>query len=119
MTRYYSYKGCGTCRKAMKWLSVHSIVVDELPIREAPPTIDELRVARKSGYSLKALFNSSGGDYRELNMKDKLPTLSEDEALELLHSRGNLVKRPFVISDKGALVGFKEAEWEQFFGVIS
>ena len=115
MTRYYSYKGCGTCRKAKKWLAEHSIEVEEIAIRETPPTIEEFRVALENGYALKALFNSSGGDYRELGMKDKLPTLSEDEALELLHSRGNLVKRPFVVSEKGALVGFKEAEWEKFF----
>ena len=115
MTRYYSYKGCGTCRKAKKWLAEHSIEVEEIAIRETPPTIEEFRVALENGYALKALFNSSGGDYRELGMKDKLPTLSEDEALELLHSRGNLVKRPFVVSEKGALVGFKEADWEKFF----
>lgn len=115
MTRYYSYKGCGTCRKAKKWLAENSIEVEEIAMRETPPTIEEFHVALESGYTLKALFNSSGGDYRELGMKDKLPTLSVDEALELLHSRGNLVKRPFVVSEKGALVGFKEVEWEAFF----
>jgi arsenate reductase len=119
MTRYYSYKGCGTCRKAKKWLSEHAIEVEEIAIRETPPAIDELRVALESGYPLKALFNSSGGDYRELGMKDKLPNMSEDEALELLHSRGNLIKRPFVVSESGVLVGFKEAEWAEFFGLAS
>ena len=115
MARYYSYKGCGTCRKAKKWLAENAVDVEELPIRETPPTVDELKFALQSGYTLKALFNSSGGDYRELGLKVLLPSLSKSEALELLHSRGNLVKRPFLVSDKGALVGFKQAEWEQFF----
>lgn len=115
MARYYTYKGCGTCRKAKKWLEEHSIVLEELAIRETPPSIDEFKLALKSGYPLKALFNSSGGDYRELGMKDKLPTLSEEDALELLHSRGNLVKRPFVVAKGAVLIGFKEADWESFF----
>lgn len=115
MVRYYAYKGCGTCRKAKKWLAEHSIEVEEIAIRETPPTVEEFRVALQSGYALKALFNSSGGDYRELGMKDKLPTLSEEEALQLLSERGNLVKRPFVITSEGALVGFKENEWEARF----
>ncbi|MFC5049876.1 arsenate reductase family protein [Rubritalea spongiae] len=119
MTRYYSYKGCGTCRKAMKWLNEHSIEVKEIPIREIPPSVEEFRLALAQGYALKALFNSSGGDYRELGMKDKLLMMSEDEALELLQSRGNLVKRPFVVAEQGVLVGFKQAEWEAFFSVAS
>lgn len=116
MLRYYSYKGCGTCRKAKKWLTEQSIDFDELAIRENPPSVDELRFALNSGVALRALFNSSGGDYRELGLKDKLAEMSEDDCLELLHSRGNLVKRPFVISEKGVLVGFKQDTWEQFFG---
>ncbi|MEO1857353.1 MAG: Spx/MgsR family RNA polymerase-binding regulatory protein [Rubritalea sp.] len=115
MLRYYSYKGCGTCRKAKKWLTESAVEVEEIAIRETPPSIDELKLALKSGLTLKALFNSSGGDYRELGVKDLLPTLTEQEALEMLHSRGNLVKRPFLVSSKGALAGFKLAEWEQFF----
>jgi arsenate reductase len=115
MLKYYSYKGCGTCRKAKKWLAENAVEVEEIAIRETPPTIDELNYALKSGHTLKALFNSSGGDYRELGMKDLLPTLSEQEALEMLHSRGNLVKRPFLVTPNGVLVGFKQAGWEQFF----
>jgi len=115
MLKYYSYKGCGTCRKAKNWLAENAVEVEEVAIRETPPSVDELKFALQSGHTLKALFNSSGGDYRELGMKDLLPTLSEWEALEMLHSRGNLVKRPFLVSPKGVLVGFKQAEWEQFF----
>jgi arsenate reductase len=106
MLKYYSYKG---------WLAENTIEVEEVAIRETPPSVDELKLALQGGRTLNALFNSSGGDYRELGMKDLLPKLSELEALEMLHSRGNLVKRPFLISPKGALVGFKKAEWEQFF----
>lgn len=113
--RFFSYKACGTCRKAKNWLAEQSIEVEEIAIRETPPGIDDFQAALKSGYSLKALFNSSGGDYRELGMKEKLPSLSESEALALLQSRGNLVKRPFLVTEKGALVGFKLAEWERFF----
>ncbi len=115
MLKYYSYKGCGTCRKAKKWLAENAVEMEEIAIRETPPTVDELKLALQSGYPLKALFNSSGGDYRELGMKDVLPTLSEQDALEVLHGRGNLVKRPFIVSKNGALVGFKEAEWKEFF----
>lgn len=119
MTRYYSYKGCGTCRKAKKWLVENAIPVEEFPIRETPPTVEELRQALSQGYALKALFNTSGGDYRELGLKDTLPQMSESQAIELLHSRGNLVKRPFLICDKGVLVGFKEDAWSDFFEVVS
>lgn len=115
MLRYYSYKGCGTCRKAKKWLAERSISVEEIAIRDTPPVPDELRFALESGILLKSLFNSSGSDYRELGMKDKLPHLSEDEAISLLHSRGNLIKRPFLVASKGALVGFKEEAWAHFF----
>ena len=114
-TRFFGYKSCGTCRKAKKWLAEQSIELEELAIRETPPSVDNFQLALKSGYSLKALFNTSGGDYRELGMKDQLPTMSESEALKLLSSRGNLVKRPFVVAEKGVLIGFKEAEWEKFF----
>ena len=114
--RFFSYKACGTCRKSKKWLAEQSIELEEIAIRETPPSIDEFRLALQCGYPLKALFNSSGGDYREMGMKDKLPTLSESEALDLLHAHGNLVKRPFVVTDTGVLVGFKLPEWETFFG---
>ncbi|MFC4993719.1 arsenate reductase family protein [Rubritalea tangerina] len=114
--RYYSYKNCGTCRKAKKWLVERGVAFEEVAIRDTPPSIEEFQKALAAGYSLKALFNSSGGDYRELGMKDKLPNLSEAEALELLAGRGNLVKRPFVILDTGALVGFKEADWQKALG---
>ncbi len=116
MIRFYAYKGCSTCRRARKWLQEHSINFEEIAIREQPPTLEELQLALKAKGSLKSLFNTSGVDYRKMNLKDKLPTLTEKEALELLHQNGNLVKRPFVIGENIALVGFKETEWNETFG---
>lgn len=111
--KIYTYKNCGSCKKATKWLNEKGVAFVELPIRETPPTVTELKqmLAYQNG-ELKRLFNTAGGDYRELDMKTKLPAMSEGEALELLAGRGNLVKRPFVLGDGYGLVGFKEAEWE-------
>lgn len=110
----YTYKNCGTCRKAVKWLKEKEISFSEIPIRETPPSMDELRtmLAAYDG-ELRRLFNTSGLDYRALNLKDKLAEMSEDEALKLLNQNGNLVKRPFLLDEKNALalVGFKEEEW--------
>lgn len=114
MIRFYGYKGCDGCRKAKKWLLAREIDFEELPIRETPPSIDELKTVADA-IGLKRLFNTAGGDYRELGMKDKLPTMTESEALELLHSRGNLVKRPFLVGEGIAVTGFKEAEWAKLF----
>lgn len=112
----YAYSGCGTCKSALKWLSAHQIEVEVKPIRETPPTHGELARALAQLGSLRALFNTSGGDYKELNLKDKLGDLSPAEALDLLASRGNLVKRPFVAWKGRFLVGFKDpAVWEEFF----
>jgi len=110
--KIYTYKNCGTCKKATKWLDAQGITYEELPVRDTPPSVDELRVmlAHQNG-ELRKLFNTAGGDYRELNLKDKLPSMSETEAIELLASRGNLVKRPFVLGDDFGLVGFKEDVW--------
>ena len=108
----YTYKNCGSCKKATKWLNEKGVEFDEFPIRETPPTVADLKqmLAYQNG-ELKKLFNTAGGDYRELDMKTQLPLMSEAEAFELLASRGNLVKRPFVLGNGFGLVGFKEAEW--------
>ncbi|MDQ8194242.1 arsenate reductase family protein [Coraliomargarita sp. SDUM461004] len=110
--KIYTYKNCGTCKKAIQWLKAQEIACEELPIRETPPTRAELE--QMLGYQaddLRKLFNTAGGDYRELNMKDKLPTMATAEAIEILSQRGNLVKRPFLIGEGYGLVGFKEAVW--------
>ena len=95
-------------------MKAQGIEFEEIPIRETPPTKVELK--QMLGYldgDLRKLFNTSGGDYRSMNLKETLPTLSEEEAFELLSGNGNLVKRPFLLAkDKGA-VGFKEDVWAE------
>ena len=110
--KIYTYRNCGSCKKATKWLDAHGITYDERPIRESPPSVYELKqmLDFQEG-DLRKLFNTAGGDYRALNMKLKLPKMSQAEALNLLNSRGNLVKRPFVLADSVGLVGFKEDLW--------
>lgn len=115
--KVYAYKNCGTCQKAAKWLGAKGVVFKEIPIRETPPTVAELKKMLKAmGGDVRKLFNTSGMDYKALNMKEKLPGMSEAAALELLASNGNLVKRPFVLGDGVATVGFKEEAWAEMFG---
>lgn len=115
--KVYTYKNCDTCRKAVKWLGAQGVAFKEVPIRETPPTVAELKKMLKAlGGDVRKLFNMSGTDYKALNMKDKLPAMSETEALALLASNGNLVKRPFVLGDGVATVGFKEGDWAGVFG---
>jgi arsenate reductase len=96
----------------VKFLRAQGIAFEEIPIRETPPTRDELHamLVAQSG-QLRKLFNTSGADYKALGLSAKLPTLSEDEALDLLVSSGNLVKRPFALGGSAALVGFDETTW--------
>lgn len=115
--KLYSYAKCDTCRKALKWLKARALPFTEIPIRDQPPTKAELkRMLAIYGGDLKRLFNTSGGDYREMRLGEKLSGMSADDAIDLLAGNGNLVKRPFLLTDKGGLVGFKEGEWEAFFG---
>ena len=110
--KIYTYKNCGSCKKATKWLDAQGIDYDERPIRETPPSVSELKqMLDFQGGDLSKLFNTAGGDYRELNMKCKLPQMSQADALNLLTGRGNLVKRPFALGDSFGLVGFKEDLW--------
>ena len=112
MLKVYEYKGCGTCRKALKWLEAYGIPYKKIPIREQPPSKTELkRMLKIYEGNLRRLFNTSGGDYKELNLKDKLPALSETQAINLLAGNGNLIKRPFVLTKKNGVIGFKEEEW--------
>ena len=112
--KFYTYKNCGTCVKAKKYLESKSIDFSQIPIREQPPTIVELK-QMLTKYHLTKLFNSSGQDYRKLNIKDKLASMGEKQAIEMLSKNGNLVKRPFVIGKNILLVGFKEDEWDNYF----
>jgi Spx/MgsR family transcriptional regulator len=108
--RVYEYAKCSTCRKALKFLEARGIPYEAVPIVEQPPTLAELKAMRKKGVELKRLFNASGELYREMKISEKLPDMSEDEALALLAKHGKLVKRPFV-PERG-LVGFDEAQWK-------
>lgn len=106
------YPKCTTCQKAKKWLEENNIQFEERHIVESNPSKQELEEwIKKSDYEIKKFFNTSGLKYKELNLKEKLPNMSEDEKIELLASDGMLVKRPIVISDNSIFVGFKEKEW--------
>ena len=107
------YHKCSTCQKALKWLDEHKLFFEERPIIEENPTYEELKEwYEKSGMPLKKFFNTSGILYKEMNLKDKLPNMSEAEQYDLLASNGMLVKRPLLINSGKVLVGFKETEWE-------
>ncbi len=108
------YRKCSTCLKALKWLEVNQVVFDERPIKEENPSYEELKAwYEMSGLPLKKFFNTSGIMYKQMNLKDKLKEMSEDEQLKLLATDGMLVKRPLVIGDDFVLTGFKEKEWEE------
>lgn len=114
MTKVYIYKNCDGCRRAKKWLVSNGHEFEEVAIREQPPSVGELKLALVGAdMNVKKLFNVSGQDYRALNMKEKLPKLSADEAIELLAGNGNLVKRPFLVTERGALAGFNEDVWSE------
>jgi arsenate reductase len=110
----YSYAKCSTCRDATRWLRDNGVPFTEKPIYEQPPTAAELRQMLKlQDGNLRRLFNTSGIQYRERGLAEKLPQLSEAEALALLGSDGRLVKRPFVLGAGVGLLGFDAAKWAQ------
>jgi arsenate reductase len=110
----WSYSGCSTCRNALKYLGERNIPHEVIPIREQPPTVPELRTMLKhAGGEVRRLFNTSGLDYKAMNLKERLPAMSTDEGLSLLSSNGKLVKRPFVLGDGFGLLGFKAKEWAE------
>ena len=112
MLRIYTYEKCGTCRNALKFLAARGMQTEVIPIRERPPSKVELKtMLGYLGGDLRRLFNTSGQDYKALNMKDKLTAMSEAEAIDLLSKNGNLVKRPFLLTKNAGAVGFKEEEW--------
>jgi arsenate reductase len=111
---FYWYPKCGTCRNAKKWLENHNISFEAVNIVESPPSKQELEsLYLQSGLELKKLFNTSGMKYRELGLKDKVKTASEEELLNLLASDGMLIKRPVLTDGHKAAFGFKEEEYEQ------
>lgn len=111
---FICYPKCSTCKKAEQYLQAKGLSFTVRDIKTDNPTVDELHTWHEaSGLPLKRFFNTSGILYKQLGLKDKLPTMSEDEQLELLASDGMLVKRPLVIYDGGVLVGFKQAEYDE------
>ena len=108
------YEKCSTCKSAIKWLNQHELIYEIRDIKGDNPNYEELKQwYEKSDLPIKKFFNTSGLSYRGLNLKDKLDTMNDDEKLQLLATDGMLVKRPLVVSERGILLGFKEAEWEQ------
>ena len=109
---FICYPKCSTCQKAKKWLDEHNIDYKDRHIVEDNPSYDELKEwYEKSGLPLKRFFNTSGMLYKEMQLKDRLPSMSEEEQLKLLATNGMLVKRPLIVDGDKVLVGFKEAEW--------
>ena len=112
MLKFICYPKCTTCQRAEKWLKDNGISYEFRDIKTDNPTIEELTEwYKKSGLPLKKFFNTSGLLYKSLDLKNKLPSMSEDEMLKLLSTDGMLVKRPLLIGDGFVLVGFKEDEW--------
>ena len=111
---FIEYPPCTTCQKAKKWLDERGIVYTDRNIKLDNPTYEELKDwYRSSGLPLKRFFNTSGLLYKSMELKTKLPAMTEEEQLQLLATDGMLVKRPILITDKGITTGFKEAEWEK------
>lgn len=113
---FVEYPKCSTCKKAKKWLEDKGIAFEDRHIVENNPTAEELKEwHKKSGLPLKRFFNTSGQIYRQNNIKDQLPSMSEEEQYALLATNGMLVKRPIIVGEDYVLVGFKEKEYEENF----
>ncbi len=111
---FLEYPKCSTCQKAKKWLEENEISFEDRHIVEQNPSAEELKQwHQKSGMPLKRFFNTSGMLYRDLGLKDKLPTMTEEEQYQLLATNGMLVKRPLIVGEDMVLAGFKPAEWEK------
>lgn len=118
--KIYEYANCDTCRKALKYLDQHKVAYQRVAIVEQPPSPAELKkmlgFLQKRGGTFKNLFNTSGQVYRELKIGDQLKAgLGETEALKLMAANGKLIKRPFLLTDKDGVVGFKPGEWDEIF----
>lgn len=113
---FIEYAKCTTCKKAKKFLDDRKLEYSDRAIKEEVPTYDEICAwVKKYNIPLKKLFNTSGLKYKELNLKDKLMEMTDDDQIRLLSSDGMLIKRPLLVSDDVVLIGFKEKEWEEYF----
>ncbi len=111
---FICYSRCSTCKKAENWLNVHNVHFNKRDIKEYNPSFEELKVwTEKSNLDLKRFFNTSGLIYRQMELKDKIPSMNKDEILRLLSTDGMLVKRPLLIGTNFVLVGFNEKEWSE------
>jgi len=111
---FLQYPACSTCKKARKWLDENGVAYIDRHIKEENPSYGELKSwYERSGLPLKKFFNTSGQQYRALELKDKLPGMTEEEQLQLLASDGMLVKRPLIVTENAVLTGFKAEEWEK------
>lgn len=112
---FVEYPKCTTCKRAKKWLDEKGIAYEDRHIKEQNPTADEITEwYKKSGLPIKKFVNTSGMLYREMQLKEKLPKMSEEEIIELLGTDGMLVKRPIIVGEDFVLTGFKEADWEKY-----
>lgn len=116
--KVYEYSNCSTCKKALKYLDTKKVKYEKLPIVETPPTASELKkmlgYLKAEGHGLKKIFNTSGVQYRELGVADKLKDgMTEAEAIALLAKNGKLIKRPFLLTKESGTVGFVEADWNR------
>ena len=111
---FLEYPPCSTCQKAKKWLDIHGLSYEDRNIKTENPSFEELKLwYGRSGLPLKKFFNTSGLVYKSLNLREKLPQMTEDKQLRLLASDGMLVRRPVVVTDSCILVGFREDDWEK------
>ena len=111
---FLEYPPCSTCKKAKAWLDANGVEYTDRHIKEENPSYEELKLwHERSGLPLKKFFNTSGLLYKSLNLKDKLPTMTEEEQLRLLATDGMLVKRPLVVLEDAVLTGFREADWQK------
>ncbi len=114
MLKFICYPKCTTCQKAKKWLDDNKMEYELRDIKQDNPTFEELTEwYKKSGLPLKKFFNTSGLLYKSMDLKNKLPDMTEDEMLQLLSTEGMLIKRPVLVADSFVLVGFKESEWTE------
>lgn len=117
MLTFYGYPKCSTCRKAAKWLDDHGVAYGSIDITAQPPPAALLRCILQQGdYQLKDLFNRSGEVYRQMNLKGRLPGMTDGEAIDLLAAHGKLVKRPIATDDRRFTVGFDPDRYEQVWG---
>ncbi len=116
---FINYPKCSTCVKAKKWLEENNLSFTDRHIVENNPTAEELKeFIALSGLPVKKFFNTSGMLYREMNLKEKVATESDEELIKILASNGMLVKRPLVVTEKGVLLGFKADKWAEFFNKV-